>query len=90
MLAVSAAKIEKRGSVAMERRGRLRRSVALGAVMILPVFTGCTGFFPPVNNGGGGTGATGNQVYVLNQTTKSVSGFVVGTGTLTAVGLIAS
>ena len=42
--------------------------------MILPVFTGCTGFFPPVN-----------QVYVLNQTTKSVGGFVVGTGTLKAV-----
>jgi 6-phosphogluconolactonase len=70
----------------MERRGRLRRSVAVGAAMILPVFTGCTGFFPPVDNsGGGGTGATGNQVYVLNQTTKTVSGFAVGTGTLTAV-----
>jgi 6-phosphogluconolactonase len=83
---VSAAKIEKRGSVAMERRGRLRRSVAVGAAMILPVFTGCTGFFPPVNNsGGGGTGATGNQAYVLNQTTQTVSGFAVGTGTLKAV-----
>src|ERR1700761_3766560 len=69
----------------MERRGRLRRSVAVGAAMILPVFTGCTGFFPPINGGGGGTGATGNQVYVLNQTTKSVGGFVVGTGTLKAV-----
>ncbi|MBB5328592.1 lactonase family protein [Tunturiibacter gelidoferens] len=70
----------------MERRGRLRRSVAVGAAMILPVFTGCTGFFPPVNNsGGGGTGATGNQVYVLNQTTQTVSGFAVGTGTLKAV-----
>ena len=82
---MSAAKIEKRGSAAMERRGRLRRSVAVGAAMILPVFTGCTGFFPPINGGGGGTGATGNQVYVLNQTTKSVGGFVVGTGTLKAV-----
>src|ERR1700761_8821874 len=69
----------------MERRGRLRRSVAVGAAMILPVFTGCTGFFPPINNSGGGTGATGNQVYAVNQTTKSVSGFLVGTGTLKAV-----
>ncbi|MBB5342823.1 lactonase family protein [Tunturibacter empetritectus] len=69
----------------MERRGRLRRWAVVGAALILPVFTGCTGFFPPVNNSGGGTGATGNQVYVVNQTTKSVSGFVVGTATLTAV-----
>ena len=58
----------------------------MGAAMIVPAFTGCTGFFPPVNNsGGGGTGATGNQVYVLNLTTKSLSGFLVGTGTLKAV-----
>jgi 6-phosphogluconolactonase len=85
MLAMSAAKIEKKGFGAMERGGRLRRSVAVGAAMILPVFTGCTGFFPPVNNSGGGTGATGNQAYVLNQATMSVSGFVVGTGTLKAV-----
>jgi len=70
----------------MEQRGSLRRWVVAGAAMMLPVFTGCPGFFPPVNNsGGGGTGATGNQVYVVNQTTKSVSGFVVGTGTLKAV-----
>jgi 6-phosphogluconolactonase len=69
----------------MERRGSFGRWGAVGAALMLPVFTGCTGFFPPVNNSGGGTGATGNQVYVVNQTTKSVSGFVVGTGTLTAV-----
>jgi 6-phosphogluconolactonase len=63
----------------------LRRRAIVGAAMILPVFTGCTGFFPPVNNSGGGTGATGNQVYVLNLTTKSLSAFLVGTGTLKAV-----
>jgi 6-phosphogluconolactonase len=72
--------------VTMERREGLRRWAVVGAGLMLPVFTGCSGFFPPVNNsGGGGTTSTGNQVYVLNQTTKSVSGFVVGTGTLTAV-----
>ncbi|WP_433969154.1 lactonase family protein [Tunturiibacter gelidiferens] len=69
----------------MERRRSARRWTMAGAAMMLLGFTGCPGFFPPVNNSGGGTGATGNQVYVLNQTTKSVSGFVVGTGTLTAV-----
>ena len=69
----------------MERQGSLRRWAVVGAALMLPVFTGCTGFFPPVNNSGGGTGATGNQVYVVNQTTKSVSGFVVGTATLTAL-----
>jgi 6-phosphogluconolactonase len=70
----------------MDRWGSLRRWVVVGAALMLPVFTGCTGFFPPVDNsGGGGIGATGNQVYVVNQTTKSVSGFAVGTATLTAV-----
>ena len=69
----------------MERRGSLRRWAVVGAALMLPVFTGCTGFFPPVDNSGGGTTATGNQVYVVNQTTSSVSGFAVGTATLTAL-----
>ncbi len=72
----------------MERRGSLRRWAVVGAALMLPAFTGCTGFFPPVDNSGGsggGTGAGGNQVYVLNQTTKSVGGFAIGTATLTAL-----
>jgi 6-phosphogluconolactonase (cycloisomerase 2 family) len=76
----------KEGLFTMERSGSLRRLAVVGAALLLPLFTGCSGFFPPVNNsGGGGTVATGNEVYVPNQTTKSVSGFLVGTGTLTAV-----
>jgi 6-phosphogluconolactonase len=69
----------------MERLGSLRRWAVVGAALMLPVFTGCGGFFPPVSNSGGGGSTTGNQVYVVNQTTKSVSGFAVGTATLTAV-----
>jgi 6-phosphogluconolactonase len=70
----------------MERLGSLRRWAVVGAALMLPIFTGCTGFFPPVDNsGGGGTGAGGNQVYVINQTKSSVSGFAVGTATLTAL-----
>jgi 6-phosphogluconolactonase len=54
--------------------------------MVLPAFTGCSGFFPPINNGGGGGGTTGgNQVYVANQAASSIGGFGIGTGTLTAV-----
>jgi 6-phosphogluconolactonase len=52
--------------------------------MVLPVFTGCGGFFPPINSGGGG-GTTGNLVYVANQGASSIGGFSIGTGTLTAV-----
>jgi len=54
--------------------------------MVLPALTGC-GFFPPIDTttGGGGTGTTGNQVYVANQAASSIGGFVIGTGTLTAV-----
>jgi len=49
---------------------------------------GCNGFFVyPGSVAGGGTGttATGDYVYVANATTDTVSGFSVGTGTLTAI-----
>ncbi len=50
--------------------------------------SGCKGFFTnPNNGGGGGGGATGsNIVYVANGATQSISGWVIGTGALTAVG----
>jgi len=68
----------------MVRRGRVQWWVAVAVVMVLPVFTGCGGFFPPINSGGGG-GTTGNTVYVANRGASSIGGFVIGTGTLTAV-----
>jgi 6-phosphogluconolactonase len=60
------------------------RGLWLAGVMAL---TGCSGFFVPVNNssGGGGGGSTSNLVYVANAATNSVSGFGVGTATLTSV-----
>jgi 6-phosphogluconolactonase len=71
----------------MERGGGVRRWVTIGVGVLLPLVVGCSGFFPPVDNSGGGTGggATGDYVYVANQTTSSIGGFSVGTGTLTAV-----
>ena len=70
----------------MERRKSKRRWVAVAMAMVAPGFVGCSGFFPPVDNGGGGSGgSTVNQVYVANQTTSSLAGFAIGTGTLTAV-----
>jgi 6-phosphogluconolactonase len=68
----------------MVRRGRVQWWVAVAVMMVLPVFTGCGGFFPPINNGGGG-GTTGNIVYIANQGASSIGGFAIGTGTLTAV-----
>jgi 6-phosphogluconolactonase len=67
----------------MERRGVLRQWAALVLAVVLPGFTGCAGFFPPIN--GGGSGSTGNQVYVANQGASSVGGFTIGTGSLAAV-----
>jgi 6-phosphogluconolactonase len=58
--------------------------VVIAVVMVLPVFTGCSGFFPPITSTGGG-GTTGNTVYVANQGASSIGGFAIGTGTLTAV-----
>jgi 6-phosphogluconolactonase len=69
----------------MERRGSVQRWMTVAVAMVLPVFTGCGGFFPPVNSGGSSGGGTGNRVYVANQGTSSIGGFTIGTGALTAV-----
>jgi 6-phosphogluconolactonase len=70
----------------MERSARVRRWAAISVALVLPVFTGCSGFFPPINGGGGGGGgSTGNRVYVANQAAGSIGAFTVGTGTLTTV-----
>ena len=70
----------------MERRARVDRWAAVSVALALPVFTGCSGFFPPINGGGGGGGgSTGNRVYVANQAAGSIGAFSVGTGTLTTV-----
>jgi 6-phosphogluconolactonase len=68
------------------RAGMVRRFLLMMVAALLPVLTGCSGFFVPVNGGGGGGGGTtGNYAYVANALTNSVSGFAIGTGTLTAV-----
>jgi 6-phosphogluconolactonase len=68
----------------MKRKGSAQLWVAVAVAVVLPVFTGCSDFFPPINNGGGGS--TGNRVYVANQTAGSIGAFTIGTtGTLTAV-----
>lgn len=71
----------------MERRGRVHRWATMLLAMVLPVFTGCSDFFPPINGGGGGGGggSTVNRVYVANTVAGSIGGFTIGTGTLTAV-----
>ena len=75
-----------RGLNVMERRARVHRWAAISVALVLPVFTGCSGFFPPINGGGGGGGgSTGNRVYVANQAAGSIGAFTVGTGTLTTV-----
>ncbi|MDE3103654.1 MAG: beta-propeller fold lactonase family protein [Acidobacteriota bacterium] len=62
-----------------------------GAVAVLAgllALCGCTGFFVPVTttNGGGNTSSSANWAYVANTATRTVSGFAVGTGTLTSAG----
>jgi 6-phosphogluconolactonase len=68
----------------MERRRSVRRWAAAAIALVMPILTGCSGFFPPVN-GGGTTGGTGNTVYIANQAANSIGAFAIGTGTLTAV-----
>lgn len=68
----------------------LRRALSTAIVPLVTVLSGCGGFFVPPNNGGGGGGGgtTTERVYVANaktSTTSTISGFTIGTGTLTAV-----
>ena len=64
--------------------------LALGTMGLL---TGC-GFFPATTTSSGtgtgsGTNSSGDYVYVVNQTTDTLSGFLVGTGSLTSIGTVA-
>lgn len=70
----------------MRRTEGGQRWTVFAIVMVLPVFTGCASFFPPITSGGGsGGGSTSNRVYIANQTANSIGGFAIGTGTLAAV-----
>src|SRR6516162_9689906 len=60
-----------------------RRRYVSAIVVLLVALTGCDGFFVPEPNGN--NGGTGGRVYVTNSTTKTLAGFTIGTGTLTAV-----
>jgi 6-phosphogluconolactonase len=70
----------------MERTGSVRRWMAAAVAVVLPIFTGCAGFFPPITGGGSSGGGTGSRVYVANQGASSIGAFTIGTtGTLTTV-----
>jgi 6-phosphogluconolactonase (cycloisomerase 2 family) len=68
----------------MQWVGRVASAMAVAA---LSFTTGCAGFFvyPGSLNGGGGSTSSGDYVYVANQSTDSLAGFSVSSGTLTAV-----
>ena len=74
--------------------GRIRRWAAVCVVLVLPMAVGCAGFFPDTNTtSGGGTTPTntGDYAYVASAYVSgstaayTLSGFSVGTGTLTAL-----
>ena len=71
------------------RELKLRRRLVGLAFAGLIGLTGCGGFFTKDNGTGTGTdgGSTSgvNRAYVLASTAKTISGFSIGTGTLTAV-----
>lgn len=76
-------------------RGTLERGkcwlVWVALMSVLPVLSGCSNFFTDETNTGGGSsgggtpigGSGSNYVYVVNTLAGSVSGFLLGTGTLT-------
>jgi 6-phosphogluconolactonase len=62
------------------RAGELRQWVVVVVAAVLPLLTGCSGFFVPESASGGGTGgggATGNSVYVVNTARSSLTGYSI-------------
>ena len=62
--------------------------LGLAAIALL---TGCAGFFPPNTTTTTTTtsSTTGDYVYVVNQTSDTLTGFAVGSGALTSLGSVA-
>jgi 6-phosphogluconolactonase len=70
----------------MRRWGSAQWWAVIVVVMVLPAFTGCGNFFPPLSASGGSSGGTtANRVYIANQAANSIGAFAIGTGTLAAV-----
>ncbi len=66
----------------------LMRWVGAGVVGVMPLLAGCDNFFVKETGGTGGGGTTiggsgANYAYVVNTVTHSLSGFLIGAGTLT-------
>jgi 6-phosphogluconolactonase len=79
--------MEGKGKETMKQAAlRVASRMALG---LLPLTMGCAGFFVYPGSTGTGTGSggstTADYVYVANQTANTLSGYVIGTSTLTAV-----
>jgi 6-phosphogluconolactonase len=66
----------------MKRLGRVAAAMGIWA---LSLTTGCGDFWVSPGSSGNGSGNTGDYVYVANSTTGNLAGYVVGSGTLTAV-----
>ena len=63
-----------------------RRLLALMSLACVPIIAGCSGFFVypgSIGNGGGSTSGS-DFVYIANAVTGALSGFAVGSGTLTS------
>ncbi len=63
----------------------LKKTLALGMAALL---TGC-GFFPPITSSTSTAANGADYVYVVNQATDTLSGFVVGSAALTSIGSVA-
>jgi 6-phosphogluconolactonase (cycloisomerase 2 family) len=64
---------------------RLRQWVWALAAGALVGLTGCAGFFVANSTSTTSTSSSGDYVYVVNQSANTLTGYVVGTGTLTLI-----
>ncbi len=69
----------------MRERMRLKQVAGALAVCGVSMLTGCAGFFLPNTTTTSTTTSTGDYLYAVNNSTNSLSEFVVGSGALTAV-----
>ena len=64
---------------------RIGQAAAAMGIWALSLATGCGNFWVYPGSLNNGSTNTGDYVYVANQTTGTLAGYVVGTGTLTAI-----
>lgn len=65
--------------------GKWRAAILAVVPLVISLIAGCSGFWEPPSNSGGGTSGSSSVFYVLNQQTKQIVGYTIASGSLARV-----